>query len=787
MKILNHSFSSRYAVLLILLLVLFFPLSSSAQVTFSDEIIITTDADEARYVYSIDLDGDGDNDILSASSNDDKIAWYENPDGTAHIITTDANGANCVFSIDLDGDGDNDVLSTAPGNNRISWFENTDGLGSFGDQQIITSAADGASCVYGADLNGDGDIDVLSASSGDDKIAWYENTDGLGDFGNQQIITTLADGAWSLYSCDLDGDGDYDVLSASSMDDKIAWYENTDGLGDFGDQQIITFSANYAMSVFSADLDGDGDFDVLSASYFDHKIAWYENLDGLGDFSTEQIITNNAIAARSVYSIDIDNDGDNDVLSASRGDNTIAWYENIDGLGDFGARQIISDNADNATSVFSIDLDGDGDHDVLFSSYSDDKIACYLNEFYIDDPVPPQNFSLMLPVDGAILTSIELSLEWGIAHDPNQDLSSYWIYLSEDPDNLDESFYDSTLANSFTFTGEFDTQYWWSVLARDSLNHETWADRIYSFTIVPPGQSPLPFNLLQPDSGSIVGSNEVLLEWEAATDPDGNFHSYDIYLDENLNDLYDSPIENTNSTELIFSGEFEILYWWTVLARDSLSNETWAEQVYSFTLVDGFHPLPFNLLQPDSGSILVDSLRVFLEWEESIDPDDDLSVYRIYITDNPDNIQQGYHNGTLNTYYMFTGINGNEYWWTIAASDLRDNLTWANQVYSFTIDINSVDKQEHREIPTEYELTSIYPNPFNPVTSITIGLPKASYLAVDVYNILGQQVATLADRDYQAGYRTFEFNGSSLAGGIYFVKANVPGQMEVVRKIVLMK
>ena len=79
------------------------------------------------------------------------------------------------------------------------------------------------------------DMDVLSASFrfGDSKIAWYENN-GSGAFGPQQIITTAANGANYVYAADLDSDGDMDVLSASGNDDKIAWYENTDGSGGFG-------------------------------------------------------------------------------------------------------------------------------------------------------------------------------------------------------------------------------------------------------------------------------------------------------------------------------------------------------------------------------------------------------------------------------------------------------------------------------------------------------------------------------------------------------------------------
>jgi len=89
-------------------------------------------------------------------------------------------------------------------------------------------------------------------------------------------ITTSADAAWSVYAVDVDGDGDIDVLSASGNDDKIAWYEN-DGNENFTSHTITT-NTNCAGSVYVVDVDGDGDMDVLSASFCDDKIAWYENL-----------------------------------------------------------------------------------------------------------------------------------------------------------------------------------------------------------------------------------------------------------------------------------------------------------------------------------------------------------------------------------------------------------------------------------------------------------------------------------------------------------------------------
>jgi len=449
---------------LITLLVLAIFTSTYAQ--FGSEQIITTNALYPSSVYATDIDGDGDNDVLSTSgdspSGDDKIAWYRNNGdgnfGPQRIITTVANGARSVYAEDLDGDGDMDVLSASWEDNKIAWYEN-DGNAVFGSQQIITTNADGARSVYATDIDGDGDMDVLSASSGDNKIAWYENN-GDGNFGPQQIITTNADGARSVYAEDLDGDGDMDVLSASWDDDKIAWYEN-DGDGGFGSQQIITTNADGATSVYAEDLDGDGDNDVLSASWDDDKIAWYEN-DGDGGFGSQQIITTNADGARSVYATDIDGDGDMDVLSASFYDGNIAWYENVNGDGSVWVEHVISIVAGGARSVYASDLDGDGDMDVLSASFPPGppvgrgcKVAWYKNSHplgvnentLLDFLVYPSPTTGMLTIESKTpITEIEIYNQLGqlVLSNSNQneiDMSSvsqgvYFIKIIDENGNI---------------------------------------------------------------------------------------------------------------------------------------------------------------------------------------------------------------------------------------------------------------------------------------------------------------------------------------------------------------
>ena len=69
---------------------------------------------------------------------------------------------------------------------------------------------------------------------------------------------------------------DWWFLSASHWDDKIAWYENKDGQGDFDDTQlIISETINGASGIFAADIDGDGDNDVVAASSLDNYIVWF--------------------------------------------------------------------------------------------------------------------------------------------------------------------------------------------------------------------------------------------------------------------------------------------------------------------------------------------------------------------------------------------------------------------------------------------------------------------------------------------------------------------------------
>ncbi len=96
---------------------------------------------------------------------------------------------------------------------------------------------------------------------------------------------------------------------------------------------------------------------------------------------------------------------------------------------------------------------------------------------------------------------------------------------------------------------------------------------------------------------------------------------------------------------------------------------------------------------------------------------------------------------------------------------------------------NIVDK-----IPSSFSLSQNYPNPFNPTTTIEFTLPDEAIVTLKVYNVLGQEVATLANREiFTEGLNSVEFNASALPSGVYFYRITAEGTGEEVQKFTQVK
>jgi hypothetical protein len=130
--------------------------------------------------------------------------------------------------------------------------------------------------VHGADIDRDGDIDIVAAGSANDRIAWYENATN-GTTWTEHVVSTTLDAAHSVVTADLDGDNDLDIVAAGFGANSVGWYNNTAGNGSAWTLTTASTSVVGASSVFAADADGDGDRDVFASAWDGDAVYWFDN------------------------------------------------------------------------------------------------------------------------------------------------------------------------------------------------------------------------------------------------------------------------------------------------------------------------------------------------------------------------------------------------------------------------------------------------------------------------------------------------------------------------------
>jgi len=332
-------------------------------------LIIDNSSYRVNTIYSEDFDNDGDMDILGAVYYENVIAWWENTDGVGNGWTRHnvghCNTAAAVYSQDIDGDNDLDILGVGCWADSVCWWENN-GNGTSWTEHTIDDNFDSATFVYSEDIDSDGDMDVLGASSDHNCIIWWENKNGAGTSWDIHMVCYNLTHVQSIYPEDIDKDGDIDILSASFYSPDIAWWENNNGAGTSWTEHTIDDNYDAARCVHSADIDGDGDMDVVGAAFFDDIITWWETSDTApGIIWTKHYVCYEFDGAKSIHSQDLDNDGDIDIIGAAFYDDKITWWENDDGTGTSWTQHTIQNNSNSASSVYAADINGDGNINVL--------------------------------------------------------------------------------------------------------------------------------------------------------------------------------------------------------------------------------------------------------------------------------------------------------------------------------------------------------------------------------------------------------------------------------------
>jgi endo-1,4-beta-mannosidase len=324
--------------------------------------------------FAIDMDDDGDVDIVSTSTVVDDVYWYENNGSesfTRHTIDSGFRDSYQVWAGDIDNDSDIDVVGVAYhySSDGLTWWEN-DGSESFTTHSISSNID--AFGIYGEDVDGDGDIDFITAERYvGDRASWWEN-DGSESF-TKRNFASIQESDYARPE-DLDEDGDIDILvSSGGSEDKLYWYEN-DGSESFT-QHTIDSDFDDGKMMVTEDVDGDGDIDVVAVAKVADELNWYEN-NGSESF-TEHNVDNTLDSATEVAAADFDKDGDIDLAATARGSDEVSWYEN-DGSENF-TKHTLASSFDGA-GLTIIDLDGDGDIDIIANDYEGDNLVWFENE-----------------------------------------------------------------------------------------------------------------------------------------------------------------------------------------------------------------------------------------------------------------------------------------------------------------------------------------------------------------------------------------------------------------------
>jgi len=302
---------------------------------------------------------------------------------TEHKLYQASSRIFFVTAADLDKDGDQDILYTQPDQDTLQWFENQGG-GNFIHRNIGIFAQ--AFSVWMVDFDSDGDNDLLASSYDPSKVILFENDGNLNFI--LHLLSTEVPHPLTIAAKDIDGDGDYDISCATQDAGKGMMLLRNDGNLTFTPMDLSTQPYTSTWTEIT-DLDHDGDLDILGNHFqANGGILWYEQTAPL--VFTEHLIpypwTHGFTAA------DIDGDGDDDLAAVTCG-SQIAWFQN-DGNMNF-TNIPIGSGFSCAVAITAADLNLDQETDLVATAWSASKVAWWEND-------GNENFSMQSVSDSLI-------------------------------------------------------------------------------------------------------------------------------------------------------------------------------------------------------------------------------------------------------------------------------------------------------------------------------------------------------------------------------------------------
>lgn len=297
---------------------------------------------KGRCIHSevLDIDGDGDMDWVGSEANNSPF-WLENPgDGSgawaARIIDHEIRGIHCILKADVDNDGREDLIINnffpdGPLGDSVAWFsipKNVKAAPHWDRHVFADRTARGGSHYFGfGDLDGDGWGEIAIGAKGapfeDGNWFAYWKNPGAGGVKGAWEKTLIADNqlaATNILPGDLNGDGKMDFLASRGHSAGVIWFEGPEWKEHLIDAEI---KSPHALAL--ADFNGDGHLDGAACGFESQRVSVYYN-DGKGQFT--RVDLDEAQESYDLRAVDMDGDGDLDLLNAGRSSGNVVWYEN---------------------------------------------------------------------------------------------------------------------------------------------------------------------------------------------------------------------------------------------------------------------------------------------------------------------------------------------------------------------------------------------------------------------------------------------------------------------------
>jgi hypothetical protein len=290
-----------------------------------------------------------------------------------------------------------------------------------------------------------------------------------------------------------------------------------------------------------------------------------------------------------------------------------------------------------------------------------------------------------------------------------------------------------------------------------------------SFVNVPLSRTKSP-QIKNLSGGSGTGTSKTFT-WVSPTYSSGNYKNLPTgFRISKYNSGWQQVAQVSNTTSSYYFSTFEYGKKYKVTAYNS-SGESYKEYVLDYTL-----DAPSGISITNAGAPFGFPI---IDWNDNTENYlDDYNVYR-----HKKRVSDGYlypavllgstSNSTYTDNSLFYGMPPTpyEYAYSVKAVDISNNESSGSGSTQY-INVGGLQKvnPSERNIPTVFAINQNYPNPFNPSTQINFELPEKAKVSLTVYNVMGQEVATLVNTQMQAGFHDISFEASNLSSGVYIAR-----------------